>query len=65
MDAFGLGPQDCLGPRPSPFSVSQHLYLINDCHIVLIVERCGLYGAADEIEVLELLLLPSDQRAIL
>lgn len=61
MDALGLEPEDSFGPSPPSFLISNHLYLINDSHIVLIIEWRGFNGAADQIQILEIFLLTSDE----
>lgn len=65
MDAFGLDPQYSLSPSPASLLFSNHLYLIDDSHIVLIIEWGGFNGAADHIQILKIFLLASDERAVL
>lgn len=65
MDLFRFSWQDGLGPRPSSFVVADHLYLIDNSNIIVLIGVESLYCAGGEIADSELLVLSGDEIAVL
>lgn len=59
-----LDPQQHRSPGRSPLPVPNHLYFVQDCHLVLLPEIGGLDCAAGQVGVLVVFLLAGHQVAL-